>query len=748
MKETLLDKFMTRKGLYTGFWIIALFMVSILIYYTANLQKEVPPIAKEVKSASGEVLYTYNDVVEGKGYFQEFDLMDWGSLLGMGAYMGPDFSTEFFHHRALFLYDYYSKELYQKPLKELTAIEKAGVKERVKQDFHQQTKLLENGVTYTDASALAYKENVKHLTKMLVEGDPARAFKGGVIRPEEAVKIAAFVDWSQMVASSLRPGTVGKVGEERTWSNNWPHEPLVDQDTSYNNHIVSLWEFLILWTLTIVVIFLSYEYLFKKEQNEQLSPAIKVTSLFKSQKKLLKYIPIVSLLFVVQLFLGAYIAHLYSDPTQDFIFSQSLLPFNVIRSIHTQLAILWVAVGWLVGGMLIAPWVANKDHKFPWLVDVLWIALLVVAVGSIVGLYLGATGQLRDTWFWLGNEGRELLNLGRVWDIGLVIGLVFWFLLIVSLIKKSATNNPLVGTIIWSSFAIATLYIAGMMPVHKVMPNFTVDDYYRWWVIHLWVELTFELFAAGVIAFMTVSLGLISQKTAEKVMFFELFLIMMSGTLGVGHHYWWQGLDQYWIAIGGIFSALEPLPLALMIVEAWKNQRDQKVEGKINEFSTPFMWIAGSAVLNWIGAGFFGMVINTPTISYYSHGTYLIMPHGHIALLGAFGYISIAFLYMTSRANAMANGWVWNHKLSKIAFWLLTIGALLFALPTLIIGLEQTRVAAEMGYYFTRTREALAGMQGWMWFRILPDTLMIGGGVLVFVDLFLKTFKGKKIAVN
>jgi len=744
MRETLLDKFMSKKGLYTSFWFIAIFMVAALIYYTANLQKEVPPIAKEVKSESGEVLYTYDDVVEGKGYFQEFDLMDWGSLLGMGAYMGPDFSTEFFHHRALFLYEHYSKEMYQKSEKELTDIERGAVKERVKQDFHQQTKLLESGVTYTEASSLAYKENVKHLTKMLVEGDPERAFKGGVIRTEEAVKIAAFVDWSQTVASSIRPKTEGKVGEERTWSNNWPPEPLVDQDTSYNNHIVSLWEFLILWSLTILVIFLSYEYLFKKDENEELTPAIKVTSLFKSQKKLLKYIPIVSLLFVVQLFLGAYIAHLYADPTQDFIFSQDILPFNVIRSIHTQLAILWVAVGWLVGGLLIAPWVANKDHKFPWLVDVLWVALVVVALGSIAGLYLGATGQLRETWFWLGNEGRELLNLGRVWDIGLVIGLVFWFLLIVSLIKKSATNNPLVGTIIWSSFAIATLYIAGMMPIHKVMPNFTVDDYYRWWVIHLWVELTFELFAAGVIAFMTVSLGLISQKTAERVMFFELFLIMMSGTLGVGHHYWWQGLDQYWIAIGGIFSALEPLPLALMIVEAWKNQREQKTEGKVNEFSTPFMWIAGSAVLNWIGAGFFGMVINTPTISYYSHGTYLIMPHGHIALLGAFGYISIAFLYMTSRANAMANGWIWNPKLSKIAFWSLTIGVLLFALPTLIIGLQQTRLAAEMGYYYTRTREAIDGMQGWIWFRILPDSLMIGGGVLVFVDLFLKTFMGKK----
>jgi len=743
MKQTFLDKFMSKKGLYTSFWFIAIFMVVALIYFTANLQKEVPPIAKQVKSVSGEVLYTYDDVAEGKGYFQEFDLMDWGTMLGMGAYMGPDFTTDFFHHRAEYLYDFYAQEIYSKSAKDLTEVEKGAVKERVKQDFHEQTKLLEEGVTYTDASAEAYKRNVKLLTKLLVEGDKERAFPGGVIRENEAIKIAAFVDWSQMVASSIRPGTEGTTSE-RTWSNNWPPEPLVDQDASYNNHIVSLWEFLILWVLTVVVIFLSYNYLLKRDKNEELAPAMKITKLFPSQKKLLKYIPIVSLLFVVQLFLGAYLAHLYADPTNDFIISQDILPFNVMRSIHTQLAILWVAVGWLVGGLLIAPWVANKDHKFPFLVDILWVALLVVAVGAIIGLYMGATGQMRDTWFWLGNEGRELINLGRVWDIGLLVGLVFWFLLIITLIKKAATNNPLVGTIIWSAFGIATLYIAGMMPLHKIEPNFTVDDYYRWWVIHLWVELTFELFAAGTIAFFTVSLGLISQKTAEKIMFFELFLIMMSGTLGVGHHYFWQGLDEYWIAIGGIFSAMEPLPIALMVVEAWKNHKEKNHGPDGFEFSTPFMWITGSAVLNFVGAGILGMVINTPTISYYSHGTYLIMPHGHVALLGAFGYISIAFLYMTSRANAMANGWQWNDKLSKYAFWSLTIGVLLFVLPTLIIGLEQTKAAAEMGYYYTRTRQALVEMDGWMWFRILPDTMMIGGGVMIFIDLFMKTFMGKK----
>lgn len=742
MGESIMDRFMSKKSLYASFWIVSIFMVTILIYFTANLAKEVPPLPKQVSSVNGEVLYTYDDIVNGKAMFQQFDLMDYGSLLGMGAYLGPDFTTEFLHKRAVFLNNYYANEFYSKDFDALNDMEKNYVKARVIQDIKKQTSLKEEGVLYTEASALAYKANKEYLIEFLTKGDEKRAWRAGIIREDEAALIAAFFDWSQLVSSSVRP----TADDGRSWSNNWPPEPLIDQDVTFTSHLVSLIEFLLLWALTIVIVYLAYEYIFNKEHADgELAEPLKITKIFPSQEKLLKYIPIVALFVLIQMILGGYLAHIYADPTDHFIISQDILPFNVTRALHTNIAIIWVAVGWLVGGLLIAPLVAGKDLRFPKLVDILWVALIVVGVGGLIGIYMGAQGHMRDVWFWLGNEGRELLNLGRVWDIGLVIGLVLWFGMVYSTIRNAKGNKLLIGTIIWSAFGIATLYLAGMYPIHKIAPNYTVDDYYRWWVVHLWVELTFELFAAGVIAYLSVALGLVREKTAEKVMLLELGLIMFSGTLGVGHHYWWQGLDEYWIAIGGIFSALEPLPLALLMIEAIKEQNHIKSEGKSFDFGIPFLWLAGSAFLNWFGAGFLGMVINTPTISYYSHGTYLIMPHAHVALLGAFGYISIAFIYMTARANSLAKGLEWDETLSKWAFWLITIGVLIYALPTMIIGVEQTSTAHTLGYYAARSRELLEAMSGWMWFRILPDSMMIIGSLFLFIDTFKKVYLSKKI---
>ncbi len=799
MKDSILDKFMTTKWLAWTFWTIVVVMVTALIFYTANLGKETPPIPQEVVSEQWEVLYTYDDIAQGKAYFQQYDLTDWGTMLGMGAYLGPDFSTDFFHNRATTLYDIYGSYNFWKillrekveqehdlvwtkwlpvifnPEIHLNVVEQWAVKEMVKLDF-KSTKLDLEKTVYTEASALAYKKNVAYLTNMLLNWDSTRGYPGWIIKTwiathwetwdiiktvtaeEKVAKIAAFVDWSQLVISSPRINhETGKPeADYRTWSNNWPNEPLVDQNIAWVNHVVSLWEFLLLWPLSILVIFLGYNYFFTKEDKKDLEKPLKVTKMFQSQKNLLWWVPVIALLIVVQMTMWGYLAHIYADPSLNFLdthglfplldnfFSQSNMPFNAMRSIHTQLAILWIAAGWLVWGMMIAPWVAWKDHKYPWLIHVLFVAILFLVVGSVIWLYMGAMWMLPESWFWLGNEWRELINLWRFWDIILVVWLVFWFLLIVSLLKKASVKNPFAAVIVWSAFAIAGLYVAWMIPFQKIMPNFTVDDFYRWWVIHLWVELTFELFAVWVISFFTVSLGLVSKRSALKLMLFELLLVMFSWTLWVGHHYWWQGLDQHWIAIGWIFSAMEPLPLVLLIVEAWNNYREKVYTSKWFEFGTVFMWISGSAVLNFIWAWWLWMVINTPTINYYTHGTYLIMPHAHVALLWAFGYITIAFLYLVVRSNSLANNYEWKTKLANISFWLLTLWVLLFALPTIIIWFHQWATSYDMGYFFARLHETLEPVKTWMWFRILPDTMMILGWVGIFIDLTSKILFSKK----
>src|SRR5574344_619049 len=170
MSLSLMEKVMSKKSLYASFWIVSIFMVTILIYFTANLAKEVPPLPKQVVSVEGEILYTYDDIVNGKAMFQQFDLMDYGSRLGMGAYLGPDFTTEFLHKRAEFLNNYYANEIYGTNFTSLDDMKKASIKARVIQDVKKQTSLKEEGVSYTKASALAYKANKEYLIDFLTKG--------------------------------------------------------------------------------------------------------------------------------------------------------------------------------------------------------------------------------------------------------------------------------------------------------------------------------------------------------------------------------------------------------------------------------------------------------------------------------------------------------------------------------------------------------------------------------------------------
>lgn len=704
--------------------------------FTVYQIKNVPPIPKEVKGATGTV-YTYDDVVQGKAYFQKYVLMDVGSILGNGAYISPDYTAFFLDKKIRHLEEIYAQKMLSKDFSSLNDAEKSYVDGFVKKDMREVSTLKPDVTQLTPEHEQAYKKAKEELVEFLTKGNPNYAQVGGIIKPEEAEKIAAFVDWTTLVAASPRPGS------NLTYTNNWPPEPRIGLTASFSSLFWSLVAVMAIWTLTIVVLWAFYDY-FMKFNGEKPEPSLTVSSLTPMQQKVLKFVPLVPLFFFLQVALGGYLAHLYADPSHSWIVPQSLLPFNAARSLHLNLAVLWIAIGWLAGGLFIAPLVTKgKDFKFPIAVDILWIALVIVGLGGLIGIWLGAIGKFPDSlWFWLGNEGREYIELGRIWDIGIVVGLVLWFSIVFFTIRRAEKITPPLQMMIWSSFAIAVLYLAGMMPLTKIMPNYTVDDYFRWWVVHLWVENTFELFAAGTMAFLTVALGLVSIRFATIMMFFEAFLIVATGTIGTGHHYFWMGENEMWIAWGGVLSSLEPLPLVILMVEAYKEY--SHISHESFPFRMAFIWLAGSAFLNWLGAGFYGMIVNLPIVNYYEHGTYFGMAHGHVALLGAFGYVAIAFLYFIVRANALAKGLHWDEKISNTAFWLTTVGIFLYAIPTMVIGTKQFQWAYEIGYWAARTREVLEGLGFWMWIRIIPDAMVLTGSALILVDIIYKLYLSQK----
>jgi len=752
----------TTKRWFLVFLVSTIVAVLLFTFLTAKQIKDVPPIPKEVRGT--ELLYTENDIIQGKAYFQKYVVMDHGTLLGNGAYMGPDYTAWFLHEKVVKLRDIYAEKKFGKKYNELNPDEKALVDYLTTDDVRRKSILQEGVVKITPEHEEAFLEAKKKLVKFLTEGNPNYAWVGGIVKPEEAEKMVAFIDWSTLVAVTPRPSAkpeedkvvIASFGDTETlqktlnahptYTNNWPPEPAIGMNAGYSTLFWSLVAFMACWTLTIFVMWAFYDYFLKFDDHKVADASLKITSLTPMQEKVIKFVPLVPLFFVLQTLMGGYLAHLFADPSHNWIIPQSLFPFNVAREFHLNLAILWIAIGWLAGGLFVAPLATKgKDFKYPVAVDILWIALVIVGLGGLIGLWLGALGKLPDNlWFWLGSEGREFIELGRIWDIGLVIGLVLWFSIVFFTVRRAEKITPPLQMMIWSAFAIATLYLAGMIPIHKVMPNFTMDDYFRWWVVHLWVENTFELFAAGTLAFLTVSLGLVSLRFATIMMFFEAFLIVAAGTIGTGHHYFWIGENEFWIAWGGVLSSLEPLPLVILMIEATKEYLQIKNKGDAFPFRMAFLWLAGSAFLNWIGAGFYGMLINLPIVNYYEHGTYFGMAHGHVALLGAFGYISIAFLYFIARANALAKGLHWDEKVSTIAFWLTTAGILLFAIPVLVIGEKQMEWAYNYGYWVARTREVLEGLGFWMWVRIIPDALIVAGSILILVDLIYKLYLSRK----
>ena len=412
------------------------------------------------------------------------------------------------------------------------------------------------------------------------------------------------------------------------------------------------------------MLFIYERYLNEPDQAPMDPVLAKFRALTPSQKRVWKYFLVVAAVLLVQILAGSIMAHYYSDRASFYgIPVDRYLPFNFLRDVHIQSPIVWIGVSWIGAALFLAPAISGREAKGQaFLVDVLFWATVVVVAGALIGNYLGIMGYIGGkNWFWFGNQGLSYIQLGRAWQIGFFAGLGIWSVLVfralwptreglVAATRQFWTGRIRLEHLIWASTVnIALLYACGMIPLTGVEKSFTITDFWRWWVVHLWVEQSFEFFAAAISAYLLMAVGLVSRPLAERSVYLELILIFLGGVLGTGHHLYWAGAPGMWVPLGTMFSFIEVLPLMLLVLEAMTQHRLIKAHGDF-KYGLAYLYIIGAAFWNFVGAGVFGGgLLNAPLVNYYEHATFLTLNHAHTALFGAFGLLGIGLIYFCLR---------------------------------------------------------------------------------------------------
>jgi nitric oxide reductase subunit B len=454
-----------------------------------------------------------------------------------------------------------------------------------------------------------------------------------------------------------------------------------------------------------------------------------------SMRATAKYFWVVIALFLAQILLGALTAH-YQVEGHDFygIALAEYLPYSLTRTWHTQLAILWIATAWLGMGLYIGPAIAGFEPKFQRLgVNVLWLCLIIIVVGSFAGQWFAVMQKLGLAHnFWFGHQGWEYVDIGRFWQWFLFAGLGIWLFLVgrtlVPAIRRGGEHKSITTLLFLSTVAIGLFYGAGLM--YGEHTHLSMVEYWRWWVVHLWVEGFFEVFATAVIAFLFTKLGLIRAKTATVAVLFATIVFMAGGVLGTLHHLYFTGTPTAVIALGASFSALEVVPLAFLGFEAHHTYKLSSSTPWMRRYHWPIVFFVAVAFWNLVGAGLFGFLINPPLPLYYMQGLNLTPLHGHTALFGVYGMLGIGLMLFCLRGIKPLVEW--NEGVLKTAFWSLNIGLVAMALFTLLpMGILQLVAALEHGYWYARSAELMQQpiIQMLVWMRVPGDTVFSVGAL-------------------
>ncbi len=725
---------------------------SILIGMTVGAYRVAPPTPEKVVGPDGTVLFTGDDIRAGQEVFLKYGLMENGTIWGHGAYLGPDFSAEYLHTLGLDVEKDIASKSYGKAPEALTPSEKAAVDAQVavllKQNHYT---AVDRTLVFSAVEVTSFQGQIEKWTTYLSKPTNNAGLQTALVSdPQEVRQLTSFFAWTSWASVANRPD------KPYSYTNNFPFDPLAGNVATTEALVWSALSLISLLGGTALVLFSlgRWDFLgWKPNKEEHVHPKIiemgKTTA---SQRGVIKYFVVVALLLLVQGLLGALVAHYRAEPGSFYgLDLTTLLPSNLVRTWHLQIALFWIATAYVGGALFLAPALSEKEPKGQSLgVNILFAALVTVVAGSLLGEWFGINNKLGNLWFWVGNQGWEFLELGRVWQILLAVGLVFWLgLLIRALLnlRENPERNEIASLFILAAVGIPVFYLPALFISSTT--NYTVADTWRFWIIHLWVEGFFELFATVMVAIIYFLLGIVSRKTAVRVIYMDAILFLGGGIVGTAHHWYWTGQSNITMALGAIFSALEVVPLTLLTLDAWdfiKLTRGKcEVCGK--EISMPHKWafyfLIAVGFWNFVGAGVFGFLINTPIVSYYEVGTMLTPNHGHAALMGVFGMLGLALLTFALRQVLKDKQWAGIEKYIRVGFWGLNIGLLLMVLITLFPGgVLQLVDVLNNGYWHARSQAFLgSGLIKFIeWARIVPDMIFGVVGVLPMVIAALITY--------
>ncbi len=729
----------TRK-LWIGLGTLLAVTFGVLLFMGSEIYRKAPPLPDRVLSA-GSILYTGDDIELGRQVWQSIGGMQLGSIWGHGSYVAPDWTADWLHREAMAILDLWAqRELGARRFDELAAEQQAALRGRLETRLRTNTYDPATSSVTLDADRAAAIAAVRDHYESLFGSDAKTAplreayamRENAVPDPDHRRALTAFFWWTAWAATTNRPAA------SITYTNNWPGEPLIGNRPPATTF---LWSAFSVLFLIAGIALLGWHHAVTRSSGDEpprvpaadplaqirLTPSMRATG---------KYFWLVLALFLVQILLGAITAHYQIEGQELYGFALAdVLPYSLTRTWHTQLAVLWIATAWLGTGLYIGPAISGYEPPYQRLgVNLLWACLLVIVAGAFAGQWLAVMQRLGlDANFWFGHQGWEYADIGRFWQWFLFVGLILWLLLcgraLWPAMRGGGESRSIVALLFLSTVAIGLFYGAGLMWGEHT--HLSLVEYLRWWLVHLWVEGFFEVFATAVIAFLFTRLGLLRIKTATVAVLFATIVFMSGGVLGTLHHLYFAGTPTAVLAIGASFSALEVVPLAYLGFEAYQTYKLGRAAPWMARYRWPILFFVAVAFWNLVGAGLFGFLINPPLSLYYMQGLNLTPLHGHTALFGVYGMLGIGLVLFCLRG--LKPNVRWDERLLKVSFWTLNIGlALMAALTLLPLGTLQLLAAIDHGYWYARSAEFMQQpiVDALIWLRMVGDIVFSIGAVV------------------